>query len=108
MTAPGRRSQRRVLVACLLHLARVRARDDVVTMFCKRVGALHNKARQQLEALRDRHRADSERLIGVFADVLGVVRTALDDEHGVPVDSNQRVEARRRDARLVRLRVEQS
>ncbi|HEX5923148.1 MAG TPA: hypothetical protein VFY45_04910 [Baekduia sp.] len=68
--------KRRVLIACLLHLARVRARDDVVTMLCKRIAARHNKARQRLEALREQHRADSERLIGVFGDV----RAALDDD----------------------------
>ena len=68
--------KRRVLIACLLHLARVRARDDVVTMLCKRIAALHNKARQRLEALREqRHRADSERLIGVFGDVRAALTT---------------------------------
>jgi hypothetical protein len=72
--------KRRVLIACLLYLARVRARHDIVTMFGKRMAALHNEARQQLQALREQHRADSERLIGVFGDVLGVVRAALDDD----------------------------
>ncbi|MEU6726666.1 hypothetical protein ABZ917_23445 [Nonomuraea wenchangensis] len=55
-------------------------RDDVVTMFCKRMAAIHKKGREQLEALRERHRAESERLLGVFGDVLEGVREALTSE----------------------------
>jgi hypothetical protein len=38
--------KRIVLEACLLHQARVRARDDLVTMLCKRMNTMHNKARE--------------------------------------------------------------
>ena len=49
----------------------------MVTMFCKRIGAIHKKGRDQLEALREAHRAESERLPGVFGEVLSVVREAV-------------------------------
>ena len=65
------------LLACLVHTARMRARDEVVTMFCKRMAAITKKARDKLEELREAHRAESERLLGVFGDVLADVRDAL-------------------------------
>ena len=55
---------------------RAGVRDDVVTMFCKRVAAIHQKGRDHLEALREAHRAESERLLGVLGDVLSAVREA--------------------------------
>jgi TnpA family transposase len=71
------RERRLALIACLLHLARIRARDDVATMFCKRVAAITKKAKDELEHQREQQRADSERLIGVLGDVLAGVREAL-------------------------------
>ncbi|WP_235825812.1 DUF4158 domain-containing protein [Candidatus Frankia alpina] len=44
--------KRLVLLVCLVHTARISARDDAVEMFCKRIAALHKKARGQLEELR--------------------------------------------------------
>ena len=37
--------KRRALVAALIHAARVRARDEIATMFCKRMAAIHKRAR---------------------------------------------------------------
>ncbi|MFD8565208.1 DUF4158 domain-containing protein, partial [Streptosporangium canum] len=69
--------KRLTLIVSLLHTVRTGVRDDVVTMFCKRVAAIHKKGRDQLEALREIHRAESERLLGVFGDVLDGVREAV-------------------------------
>jgi hypothetical protein len=69
--------KRVTLIVSMLHLARAEARDEVVTMFCKRMSTIHKKGREHLEALHEAHRAESERLIGVFGDVLSVVREAL-------------------------------
>ncbi len=69
--------KRLTLLVCLIHTARIRARDEVVTMFCKRMAAITKKAREHLEWLREQHRAESERLLGVFGDVLTGVREAL-------------------------------
>jgi hypothetical protein len=68
--------KRLTLLVCLIHTAGIRARDEVVTMFCKRMAAI-TKAREHLEWLREQHRAESERLLGVFGDVLTGVREAL-------------------------------
>jgi hypothetical protein len=52
------------LVACLLHTAPTRARDDLAEMLRKRVAANVQRARAELEEIRLRQRAVSERLIG--------------------------------------------
>jgi Domain of unknown function (DUF4158) len=70
-------ARRLALIACLLHAAQVRARDEVATMFCKRMATITKKAKERLEALRERHRADTERLLGVFGDVLGAAGEGL-------------------------------
>ncbi|GGU04672.1 hypothetical protein [Actinomadura citrea] len=69
--------KRLTLIVSLLHRARTGVRDDVVTMFCKRLASIHKKGRIQLETLREVHRAESERLLGMFGDVLDGVREAM-------------------------------
>jgi len=56
--------KRLALVACLVHTARMRARDDLAETPCKRVVANVKRARAELEEIRLRQRAVSERLIG--------------------------------------------
>jgi len=58
------------LVACLIHTARMRARDDLAEMLCKRVASILKRARTELEEFRPRQRAVSERLIGTYRTVL--------------------------------------
>ncbi|MGP3921216.1 Tn3 family transposase [Nonomuraea sp. 10N515B] len=74
--------KRLTLIVSLLHTVRTGVRDDVVTMFCKRIATIHKKGRDQLEALREAHRAESERLLGVFGDVLDGVREAVTPAEG--------------------------
>jgi hypothetical protein len=62
--------KRLALVACLVHTARMRARDDLAEMLCKRVAANVKKAKAELEEIRLRQRAVSERLIGTYRTVL--------------------------------------
>ncbi|WP_246238311.1 DUF4158 domain-containing protein, partial [Acrocarpospora corrugata] len=69
-------AKRVTLLISLVHQQRVEARDEVVTMFCKRMAALHKKGRERLEELREAYRAESERLIGVFGEVLAGAREA--------------------------------
>ena len=45
-------------------------------MFCKRMAIIHRKGRERLEALREAHRAESERLLEVFGEVLAAAREA--------------------------------
>jgi len=63
-------AKRLALVACLVHTARMRARDDLAEMLCKRVASIVKKARTELDEIRLRQRAVSERLIGTYRTVL--------------------------------------
>jgi hypothetical protein len=65
-------AKRVTLRGSLLHQQRVEARDEVVTMFCKRGAALHKKGDERLDELREAHRAETERLIGNARDQAGL------------------------------------
>jgi hypothetical protein len=71
-------SGRELLLASFIHVLRTSARDEVTEMFCKRMAVIHKKGRARLEALREEHRAESERLLEVFGDVLAAVREAAE------------------------------
>ncbi|MFE2586393.1 hypothetical protein [Streptomyces sp. NPDC059378] len=65
------RSVKRIaLVACLVHKARMRVRDDLATMFCKRVATKVKKAKQELEEIRLAEREIVEALIGNYRTML--------------------------------------
>jgi hypothetical protein len=71
-------AKRLTLLASLIHVLRIAARDEVTEMFCKRMATIHRKGRDRLEELREEHREASERLLEVFGDVLAAVREACD------------------------------
>jgi hypothetical protein len=69
-------AKRLTLLASLIHVLRAAARDEVTDMFCKRMAIIHRKGRDRLEDLREEHRAESERLLEVFGEVLAAAREA--------------------------------
>jgi TnpA family transposase len=75
-------AKRLTLLASLIHECRTAARDEVATMFCKRMAVIHKKGKERLEELREAHRAESERLLDVFGDVLAGAREATAPEGG--------------------------
>lgn len=81
--------KRTVLIACLVHTARIRGRDELATMYCKRLARIHKQAKERFEALREASRAETERLVDVFGDVLAAVRESMnvsdaEADSGVP------------------------
>jgi hypothetical protein len=58
------------LIACLTHKARMRDRDDLATMFTKRVATKIKRAKEELEAIRLAEREIVEALIGNYRTVL--------------------------------------
>lgn len=62
--------KRVVLLACLVHEARQRARDDLAEMLCKRVARNIKRAKAELEEIRLRQRALTESLVGNYRAVL--------------------------------------
>ena len=62
--------KRTALIACLVHRARARARDELAEMFCKRVARMTRRAREQLDEIQREQRSITERLIANYRDVL--------------------------------------
>ena len=50
--------------------AQAKARDDTAEMFCRRVGTLTKRSRDELEALKQQHREITERLVLNYRSVL--------------------------------------
>lgn len=53
--------KRYTLLLALVYQARVTARDHLVETFLKRIGAIHNKGKQALAELQEKHRTKTER-----------------------------------------------
>jgi hypothetical protein len=54
------------LLACLVYTAQARARDDLAEMLCKRVAVITQKAKTELEEIRLRQRAVTERALSTW------------------------------------------
>ncbi|MEG3845405.1 Tn3 family transposase [Microcoleus sp. herbarium19] len=65
-------NKRITLLLCLIYSAQVQARDNLVSMFLKRMRIIHNKAKEELERLRQKHLETTEKLVGVLTNVLQV------------------------------------
>jgi hypothetical protein len=63
--------KRIALLACMVHVARTRARDDLAEMFCKRMASITKLAKAELAELREQEAEISERLIISYRSVLG-------------------------------------
>src|SRR2546430_14529796 len=70
--------KRFTLLVCLLHQATVSTRDEVVDMFLKRMHKLRDRAKEELEHLREKERGTTEHLIAVFSDILQTTTEAQD------------------------------
>ncbi|MGW0535667.1 hypothetical protein [Streptomyces sp. NPDC003032] len=67
--------KRLALLVCLVHKARMRARDDLTTMFTKRIALQVKRAKTELESIREQQQAIVEALIGNYRTVLQHIAT---------------------------------
>lgn len=72
--------KRYTLVLAMLQRARITVRDNLVETFLKRISAIHNRGKQALAELQEKHRAKTERLISVFAEVLQTTENSHADD----------------------------
>ena len=77
-------AHRRALLVCFVHDAQVSARDDLAEMFLRRMRRTHNRARQALARLHERHREVEEEMLAAFADVIGEAEGHPDDGEPAP------------------------
>ena len=87
--------KRLALLACMVHVARTLARDDLAEMFCKRMAQVTKLAKAELAEIREQQAEISERLITGYRGVLA----CLDPRN--PADAAETV-------RLARATVEQA
>jgi len=92
-------TKRLALLVCLVHQARIRGRDELAEMVCRRMATIHKRGRDDLADIRDRQRTDTERLWSVFGDVLSAARQATqpmvrpgDDETEVEAASSAAID----------------
>lgn len=72
-------TKRRTLLLCLLYEAQVKTRDHLVEMFLKRLLKIHNKAKERLKELRERHLLQTSEMLGMLGQVLTVSQESQDN-----------------------------
>ncbi len=68
--------KRATLLLCLIYSAQVKTRDNLVTMFLKQMQKIQNKAKEELQLIRQQLQEKVETVVSVFSDVLYI----FDDE----------------------------
>ena len=71
--------KRYTLIVALLNHMRVRTRDDLAEMFIRRMGAIHKRARDEMERIQSRQRAQMEKLVTLLDGVVDIVADGQDD-----------------------------
>ena len=63
-------AKRYTLLLCLLYQVQVQTRDQLVTIFLKRLRRIHNASRDKLRSLQDKHRALTENMVETLHDIV--------------------------------------
>ena len=71
--------KRYTLIVALLNRMRVRARDDLADMFVRRVGAIHKRANDELDAIQRKQRDQVEDLVGLLDGVVDILADESDE-----------------------------
>lgn len=72
-------AKRHAILLCLIHRARVHARDDLAEMFIKRMANIHNRGKENLAHLREQFREKAEAIVATMSDVIRVLDTHSSD-----------------------------
>lgn len=64
------KERRYTLLLCLVYHMQVRTRDQLTTMFLRRIHLWHNNAKARLRAVHDQYRALSEKMVVSFSEVV--------------------------------------
>ncbi|MDJ0594534.1 MAG: Tn3 family transposase [Pleurocapsa sp. MO_226.B13] len=75
--------KRLTLLLCLIYTAQVQIRDSLVEMFLKQMKKIQNKAKNELELIRQKNQETTEKLVSVLTDVLEVFQDPLPDSQAV-------------------------
>ncbi|MEM3094244.1 MAG: Tn3 family transposase, partial [Nitrososphaera sp.] len=72
--------KRFTLLVCLLHQAQVTTRDNLIKMFRRHLQNIHARSKEALQKLREQQRTITERLLGIFAEVLHTTIDITDND----------------------------
>ncbi len=75
--------KRLTLLLCLIYTAQVQTRDSLVEMFLKQMKKIQNKAKDELELIRQKNQETTEKLVSVLTNVLEVFQEPLPDSQAV-------------------------
>src|SRR5699024_5426821 len=71
--------KRYTLLLSLIYRTQIAARDNLGTMLIKRMGKLHNSGKDELERVKELHRAKTENLVATLTDVLQTLEDEPED-----------------------------
>ncbi len=71
--------KRRTLLLCLLYHSQVKARDYLIEMFLKRIARIHNRGKEKLVELREKHRTTTAALLEVLGEIIEVSDETKDE-----------------------------
>lgn len=72
-------ARRHALILALIRQMRIGARDNIAEMFIRRMGAIHKRAKEELEIIQARQRELNEELVATLEQVLEILAEGLDD-----------------------------
>ena len=74
------KEKRYTILICFIHNNTVKTLDNMITMFIKRIGKIHNKAKENLELLLDSQRGKTENMIGLLQEILTTSYQCANDD----------------------------
>jgi TnpA family transposase len=72
-------AKRLTLLVCLIHQETISTRDEIVEMFLKRMGKLRDRAKEELEHLREQERETTEHLVEILSEIVTTTAETQDD-----------------------------
>lgn len=73
-------NKRYTLMICFIHKSLIKTGDDLITMFIKRIGKIHNTGKDNLEKLLEKQRSKTENAISVFHRLLTSSQSWMEPE----------------------------
>jgi len=63
-------NKRYAIILCLMYISTTKACDNLITMFIKRTGIIHNRGKEKLQNIIEKQSAKTENMIEVFRELL--------------------------------------
>jgi len=71
--------KRLTLILCLIYSAQVQTRDNLVEMFLKQIKKISIRANQELQSMKEKQQATTEKLVSVLTGMLQIFNIETDN-----------------------------